>query len=661
LVVALWGLGLYLVGDATTEKEALLGWQIAHLGGFFIGVLFYHMICIFCGIQRRKILYFAYSQAIILNILNFATTYLFNKTRFVFDLYYNEATPLLVLGILFYLSLVILSYYELFRFLPRTKGHKYVQTLYIIFGFMIGFVGGTSTFMPEFRIDILYPYGNFGITFYCLVVTYAILKYSLMDIHLVIKRTMVYSLSAGILTSIFVVIIISMTKLLSDVAGINSYTITAVAALIIALLFNPLRNRVQIIIDKVFYKTTYDYYATVQQVSSTLASMFDLQRVYKFIGNIVYEVLGLRSVYLLAAVPGGGFEVVYHTSKKSKSKKVNPESENIEKGLRINNRSSIVKFCKKTKDIILKDELPSIEVNFGREIVDRIKSELETIHGEAVVPVSIDGKISVLLVLGEKLSGDMFTTEDINLLNTISNQTSVAVKNASLYKDKVDSERLASIGMMSATFAHEIRNPLTSLKTFAQLMPEKYNDTEFRNTFSKIVEGEIEKIDGLIGDLLDFSTEKKSARINNFNLVELVDETVDYVKGKLDFEKKSITIKKDYKENELDMSGDANELKQAFINVIANGCQAINGEGVLTVEIKQNRKNVEVAIADTGEGIHPDDISKIFDPFVTTKEMGVGLGLAISKRIIEDHNGRINVKSKLLKGSTFTISLPVQN
>ncbi|MBI4682911.1 MAG: hypothetical protein HY757_07410, partial [Nitrospirae bacterium] len=312
-------------------------------------------------------------------------------------------------------------------------------------------------------------------------------------------------------------------------------------------------------------------------------------------------------------------------------------------------------------EVLIKDELPGIERALGLEIIERIKSDLKPFSGEAVVPVFIDKKLILLLILGEKLSGDMFTNEDINLLNIVSNQIAIAIKNAELYKDKVRTERLASMGMMSATFAHEIRNPLTSLKTFAQLMPEKYNDEEFRETFSRIVVGEIERIDGLIGDLLDFSSDKKLCRLNYFDLTTLVDDIVDYVRGKIEFDRKNILFKKNYGKEEINMTGDAEKLKQAFINIITNGCQAMNGEGTLTVSIKQNSRYVDIAIADTGEGITEDDISKIFDPFVTTKEMGIGLGLAISKRIIEDHQGKINVKSKVSKGTTFTVTLPVQN
>jgi signal transduction histidine kinase len=190
-------------------------------------------------------------------------------------------------------------------------------------------------------------------------------------------------------------------------------------------------------------------------------------------------------------------------------------------------------------------------------------------------------------------------------------------------------------------------------------MPEKYDDEEFRDTFSKIVVKEIERINSLINDLLDFSAEKESGRINEFELTSFIDDIVEYTKDRLDIDNQNILIQKVYNSASIDMYGDVEKLKQAFMNIFNNGCQAMNGEGVLTVNIKPNAKNVEISIKDTGEGIHPDDIPKIFDPFVTTKEMGVGLGLAISKRVIEDHNGKIGVNSKLSSGTKFTVSLPM--
>ena len=294
----------------------------------------------------------------------------------------------------------------------------------------------------------------------------------------------------------------------------------------------------------------------------------------------------------------------------------------------------------------------------GQDASEHLRDKLELLSCEAVVPVFVDKKLTLLMCLGEKTKGDRFTREDVNLLNTISDQMSISVKNAKLYKEKIHTEKLASIGMMSATFAHEIRNPLTSLKTFAQLIPEKYNDAEFRNKFSKIVLSEIDRINGLIEDLLDFSQKKASPGINDFDVTMILDETVDYVRNRLEFEEKPISIEKQYDGNGFCLSGNSEKLKHAFVNIINNGCQSMSGEGVLIVDVSPNGKNIDIAITDSGEGIPPDEIEKIFDPFVTTKEMGLGIGLAISKKIIEDHGGKIKVKSRVSKGTTFTITLP---
>ncbi len=430
---------------------------------------------------------------------------------------------------------------------------------------------------------------------------------------------------------------------------------------VIAPLLNAFRNKTRGIVTKFFYKKSYDYYATIRKVSQGLATIFDFDEIYRFVGDIILSTLKLRNIYILSAVHNGGYEVAYKKFVNDENKKKEAISGYDKGKIKIGRRSDIVRFLKTSDDIIIRNELTGFERNLDHERIRRIKSKLESFQCAVVVPVFADKKLELLLVLGDKLSGDRFTKEDINLLNTISDQTAIAIKNAGLYKEKVHTERLASIGMMAATFAHEIRNPLTSLKTFAQLMPEKYNDAEFRDTFSQIVIGEIEKINGLIEGLLDFSSMKKSPGINNFNITDLINETVDYVKAKLEFEKREIMFEKNYGNDEIKMSGDAERLKDAFVNIINNGCQAMNAGGVLKVDMNPNGRNVDIMITDTGEGIPQEDIDKIFDPFVTTKEMGVGLGLAISRKIIEDHSGGIKVKSKLLKGTTFTISLPKQN
>jgi len=644
------------------EQQAFFWLRISYTAVILMPIAFFNIPYAFLNLSHKRILAFLYVISFLFIYLLYKTDYLINGSYKYFWGYYPKAGVLHPIYLIFFIFAV--SACDLFLFLNWFKIRKetslYKQRLqYISLAFIVCTIA-TVDFIPNYGIAI-YPFGWIFIVLYCLIIAYAILRYRLMDIYLAIKRTAAYSLSAGLLMGLFVVLVLSVTNFLSTSANVSSFGISIFAAVLIAILFNPLRNWIQKLIDRVFYKKTYDYYAIIQQVSSSLVTMFEMEKIFQYIGNVINEAMGLKDVYLLASVSGGSFDVVCHiSSRKDKNIKKKAEHEKTEE-IKVNKFSGILKFFKTSNVILIKDELPNYEEHLGQETIDRIKKDLEFFHGEGIVPVFIDDKLKLLIILGGKISGDIFTNEDINLLKTISVQASIAVKNARLYQEKINSERLASIGMMSATFAHEVRNPLTSLKTFAQLMPEKYNDIEFRDTFSKIVVGEIEKIDGLISDLLDFSSNKKPTRINNINFTELLDKIVDNVKGKLEFEKSNIVVEKNYSADAINMSGDDVKLKQAFSNIIINGCQAMHGEGVLRVNIKPNGKHFDVIVEDTGEGIHPEDLSKIFDPFITTKERGIGLGLAISKRVIEDHKGKIHIKSELSQGTTFTISLPVQN
>jgi signal transduction histidine kinase len=324
----------------------------------------------------------------------------------------------------------------------------------------------------------------------------------------------------------------------------------------------------------------------------------------------------------------------------------------------INRNSGIIELLK-TYDVMT-ERLPQIH-KIKQEVAD--KSTLTLSHRGGSVPVFVDNKLELLLVLGEKISGDIFTDEDIKLLNTISDQTAIAIKNAKLYMDKLSSDRLASIGMVSATFAHEIKNPLTSIKTFAQLLPERYSDIDFRENFSKIVVDSVDRITGLIADLLDFSAGRSPGEMIPSDITGLLDEIIDEVKANLRLNNRKINIEKDYKNISVNVLGDEKRLRQAFTNIILNGCQAIpdsRDDGIVRVGINENEKNVDISVTDNGDGIPPEDITRIFEPFFSTKTIGAGLGLAITRKIIEDHYGKIVVDSTFKKGTTFKITLPIK-
>jgi signal transduction histidine kinase len=624
----------------------------------FIPVVFFHTVLELSSKCKRKTLILFYLQAVL-----FVTLILFNRIgwelEYMFNSFYyiKSVSYPYILVTIFWLVPMTWGFIILINTLIDSQGIQRNQLKYFLLGTIIGFVGGASHFFPVYGIKI-YPF-NITIVFYVLIATYAILRYRLMDINVVIKKALIYSLSAGILTSIFVIVALIATEYLSDLIGVSSFIITVIAALTIAVLFNPLKNKIQSILDRTFFIKTYDYYSAIQKVSQNLASMFDPKSasmfdpksIYNFVGDIIFSTVGLRNIYLLSVVPGGDFQVVYE-------KFFGQDRKREKKGIKIEGNSKIVQFLFKTNEIVIKDEMIARQEGLGEDIVERFIKKMKPFQGEAILPVFIDDKLEILCILGEKLSGNIFTDEDIKLLNTISHQTSIALKNAKLYSEKISSERLASIGMVSATFAHEVRNPLTSIKTFAQLMPEKYADAEFRENFSKIAIDEIGRIDRLIKDLMSISTKNVSIPRDEVDLYGLVDDILERVKVNLKLENREIRVEKLYKKDKITVIGDSQKLQQSFMNIINNGCQAMDDNGVLTVDIKPNGQNIDILITDIGKGIPPVEINKIFDPFYTTKDRGVGLGLAISKKIVEDHGGTMTVESNLTKGTTFTASLP---
>ena len=225
--------------------------------------------------------------------------------------------------------------------------------------------------------------------------------------------------------------------------------------------------------------------------------------------------------------------------------------------------------------------------------------------------------------------------------------------------------RLATIGTLSASMAHEVKNAMVPVRTFVGLLLEKNPDAELAGT----VRREMERMDSIVGRMLKFSAPAKP----NFSLVrlhELLDHSLRLVQHRV--EGKLISLNRQFNAEPDSFSGDDHQLEQAFLNLLLNAVESMGVEGALTVstdvvtkDARLDRREAEeasgflrVGITDTGAGIPPENIEAIFKPFFTTKQTGTGLGLAVTRNIIEEHRGVIRVESQPGKGTTFTVFLP---
>jgi len=224
-------------------------------------------------------------------------------------------------------------------------------------------------------------------------------------------------------------------------------------------------------------------------------------------------------------------------------------------------------------------------------------------------------------------------------------------------------DRLSSLGLLTAGLAHEIRNPLVAIRTFTQLLPERYEDAEFREGFQGLALKEVDRICGLINDLLSF------ARPSRPNVAEEnMNDVVDGIARILETEakEKGVEITRDFGLNLPRVWIDREQMKQVFMNLILNAIQAMREGGSIFISTRPISRDeaghsgqfVQVEVRDTGIGIPAENLDHIFDPFFTSKDEGSGLGLSISHQIVQEHGGYVTVESKAGVGTTFCINLP---
>ncbi|MCX7822156.1 MAG: ATP-binding protein [Syntrophobacterales bacterium] len=219
-------------------------------------------------------------------------------------------------------------------------------------------------------------------------------------------------------------------------------------------------------------------------------------------------------------------------------------------------------------------------------------------------------------------------------------------------------DRLASLGVLAAGIAHEMRNPLTGISLMLDDLHDHLHDNrEERELIQRALE-EIERLENLINSLLDFATPSRELRLEPTSLSSIIADTLLFMRKLAKNHHVRITTEID--DNIPPIQADREKMKQVFLNLFINAIQAMPNGGILTIGVSKAPESIRVTISDTGEGISPEDIPYIFDPFFSRRPRGSGLGLAIVHSIVVEHGGRVAVSSNLGKGTTFVIDFPTQ-
>jgi two-component system NtrC family sensor kinase len=664
-----------------------------HLFVVFIVPLYLHFTYTFLGITTRKwLLGLAYAFSGCLSVLSQGDHYIAGVQQYFFG-YYVQGGPLVYVFGAATITNTFYCLYLLFRSLGKEKDpDRKNKTKYIILGL------GMAVLMTHFDLLPLtgigtYPLGNLAFIPIVLL-AFAVLKHDLLDIGIVVQKSLVYSLLTGLLTGSYALIIISFDQLFKGIG--REASIYFLVFFFLVIVFDPLKKRVQVIIDRVLFRGKYDYQKTLTALSDAMASMLNLDEIVEKALEALTGAMSLNwGFVMLVDEREGQFQV--HSQMGNSL---------IPKAISITRSSPLIREIGRRKREVTRHNVA--EWSNACEDGAVLREDFGKLGGTVIIPMVFKGEIKGLLVLGNKKSGGLFTPEDLELLRTLANQCAISIENAKAYqvieslknnlekiverrtreltraleeREKtqdllIRSESLATVGALVAGVAHELNNPIASVSSLVQsavetleAMPvgqpvkaegnagagvELINDLKFSLK-------ELDRAGGIVASLLGISRQTHE----DSEPVALNDVCKDALKVLYNQHKGTgIHILEAYAETLPEIRGNAANLAQVCLNIIGNAIQVVDrqlGRIVVSTGYDPYRKMVVFECEDNGPGITEGVMKDIFKPFFTTKEVGkgTGLGLYISHEIVCRHNGKVFAENDSLGGATFRVELPV--
>jgi signal transduction histidine kinase len=387
----------------------------------------------------------------------------------------------------------------------------------------------------------------------------------------------------------------------------------------------------------------------VQELGRSLALIVDREALEASFAARVRELFDPdRLIVLEPAGEEGGFEPTFSFG----------YSEEELSGATLPARSKLARWLSVNETCLVFDRQPGV-VDYldpgERDLLRRLRL------GAAVPMISLN-RLTGILLLGFDRSSPRLSRADLELLGLLARQASLAFDNAALYREQRErldrlhrAERLAAVGQLAAGVAHEIRNPLTAIRSTMQYLLQGLDRSEPRHQLVTELLGEVDRINSTVGGLLSLSRSGELRPVT-LDLREPLGSVVALLAARA--AEQGVEIAASLPDEPLLVLGDAGQLKQVFLNLVLNAVQAMTGGGRVRVEASEGEW-AQVRIADTGPGIPEDQLRRVFDPFFTTKSDGTGLGLAICHGIVAQHQGEIQMESEPAAGTTVTVRLPL--
>lgn len=665
VVLALWGVGFYLVGISPNSERALNAWRFAHVCIMFVPPVFYHMVHTFCGLTRRIFLKINYLQAFLFACLFIFTDFIINNTNFVFgSLYYYRATPGYFLTFFTWSIFSVVAFKELLNFIKKAGGSKRIQASYLFIGALFGFLGGTTTILPSFGF-LLYPAGHSAIVVYLLITAYAILKYQFMDIGIAMTRlsifVVVYILVLGIPFGLLVFGKSWLITILGEHWAWAPMLILVTLATAGPFIFLYFQRKA----EEMLLQEEQRSQELLIQASYGMNTIHNLQKLLNLIIDVVVKTLRLSSAKIF---------LLNRKAEEYVSKTLGEEN-----GIVFSHSNVLVEQLREKQDALIYDEIKMLSDMNGETELCEVETQMRNLSANVIVPIALNNSLLGFLTLGERRSKNMYTKGLLNALSVLGNNAAIAIDRCNYIAAETKRleaeglrERMVSLDHMASSMAHEIDNPMHIIRTSLSFvksallrdprvsMPEEIKQ-DFDDSLARSLNAS-ERVSSMIKAILDYSR-MGTGKLESIRISDALEGFLQLIHPQIREERVQFT-----KEIENDLPpvlGDRVQMEEVFMNFVRNSLHAVRRNEEKKISLKIFRKNetiIRIECSDNGYGIPREIINDIFLSSMTTKGSteGTGLGLFRVRKIVDIFRGKVWAESEGKgKGATFIVELPV--
>ena len=526
-----------------------------------------------------------------------------------------------------------------------------LQLKFWLFGILCALPLGLTNLLPAYGISF-YPLGNLGNVAWAGIIAYAIARHRLMAIDVVAMKSAAYFLVAtGLLIPLIAAVAIMQQRIFGWVSIEFSIGVCALVV-VSAFVFPAIRSRFESQLAISFLADKLRHRQAIRDLTRTIVRIFDRDKVVREVVNGLFDALNPETVSLGIVRPETQeIELAYGSGSPPDARRIpmsNPAIQHLAMSLASLTRTEAAALGSES------------EVRAMVPLFDRHRWDV-------CLPLAAGGSLLGILGVGKRMDLAAYSAEDLELLDTLAAEVGVALENARLNEELRKSQNLiqradrsSALGVLAAGIAHEVRNPLVSIRTFFQLAPERLGDEEFMTSFLAMAAGEVDRISRLINELLSFAR-SPTPSFCDVDLNELVEGTAVLIGPEA--KQRRVSLELNLCGVPPRVHGNYEQLRQALLNLTFNALQATDAGGTVVLGTRlvsyEGASFGEIEVEDTGRGIPSAATNSIFDPFYTTKASGTGLGLAIVSQIAQEHAGRITVSSEEGTGTCFRLDIPV--